>query len=122
MQRLAQRARHKNIKITPAIGGARPQKRIFFLFWPPLVFCFQKQKRNCNVKRIKNLQKYTKKSLHPHLRLTLCMELEQKKVKTLISCKEFRTIKMYHVIRIICNPYLCFPCNIVNMPLKLTKI
>ena len=35
----------KNIKIAPAIGGALP----------PLIFCFRKQKRNCNVKRIKRL-------------------------------------------------------------------
>ena len=52
----------KNIKIAPAIGGSLP----------PLIFCFQKQKENRNVKRIKNLQKYAEKSLHPYLRLTEC--------------------------------------------------
>jgi len=35
----------KNIKIAPAIGGSLP----------PLIFCFQKRKRNCNAKRIKRL-------------------------------------------------------------------
>jgi len=45
-------ASRKDIKIAPAIGGARPQKN-FFSFLPPLIFCFQKPKENHNVKRIK---------------------------------------------------------------------
>ena len=51
----------KNIKIAPAIGGSLP----------PLIFCFPKQKENHNVKRIKDLQRFTQKNLHPYLRMTL---------------------------------------------------
>jgi len=45
----------KNIKIAPAIGGLCPQKEFLFFFSAPLIFCFRKRRRNCNVKRIKDL-------------------------------------------------------------------
>ena len=45
--------------------------QFLFLFLPPLIFCSQKQKENHNAKRIKNLQNFAQKSLHPNFRLTL---------------------------------------------------
>ena len=35
----------KNIKIAPAIGGARPQKRIAFSLFPPFNFLFSESER-----------------------------------------------------------------------------
>jgi len=61
----------KTSKSPPPLAGLCPQKEFLFLFFPLLIFCFQKQKEKHNVKRIKGLQKYAKKSLHPHIRLTL---------------------------------------------------
>jgi len=60
----------KTSKSPPPSAGLCPQKEFLFLSLPPLIFCFQKQKRNCNVKKIKDLQKYAKKNLHPYLRLS----------------------------------------------------
>lgn len=59
------------------VDSKSPKKRFWLSdFLPPLIFCgstllttgFQKKKENYNIKRIKNLQKYGQKNLHPYFR------------------------------------------------------
>jgi len=54
-------ARHKNIKIAPAIGGARPQKRIAFSLFPPFNFLFSETERKSQCQQNQQITKIRRK-------------------------------------------------------------
>jgi len=60
MQRLTQRAR-RCIKIAPATGGARPQKRTSFSLFAPFNFFFRTRKETAMSKESKTYKNMPKK-------------------------------------------------------------
>ena len=59
--RIARRERRKNIKIAPAIGGARPQKRISFSLFPPFNVLFSETERKLQCQKNQKLTKMRQK-------------------------------------------------------------
>jgi hypothetical protein len=51
----------KNIKIAPAIGGARPQKRIAFSLFPPFNFLFSETERKSQCQKNQIVTKIRRK-------------------------------------------------------------
>jgi len=51
----------KNIKIAPAIGGARPHKRISFSLFPPFNFLFSETERKSQCQQNQRLTKIRRK-------------------------------------------------------------
>jgi hypothetical protein len=54
-------AGRKNIKIAPAIGGARPQKRISFSLFAPFNFLFSESERKSQCQKNQIVTKFRRK-------------------------------------------------------------
>ena len=59
--RIARRARRKNIKIAPPVGGALPQKRIAFSLFPPFNFLFSETERKSQCQQNQRFTKIHRK-------------------------------------------------------------